>query len=368
MNKLEFDEKELNVVGSCSNIFHMPGAMHFPKLNTPITQKETFQRFLNKEVPYWMPLYSDIQSMRPRIMPDNIVCGLVQDGEEMLTPKDFSGIGWFGLEWIYVEHVGGATVRPGNPKVKDISKWKEIIEFPDIESYDWESSAKANKEWFNDDRLLECCMLCGLWERLISLMDVENAAVALIDEDDQEYVHELFDKLCDLYDKVIEKFQTYYNTDIILMHDDWGTQNSTFFSSDTLEEMILPYMKRIVESCHKRGMKFHLHSCGKIDPFVPYMIKAGIDLWWGQDINDIENLAAKYGQELAMVVHAPVILPTMTDEEVKVITAEFFETYKDLRVYALPMIADERFIQELYKLSREYYCELESYKFLAKNV
>ncbi len=363
MNNIKFDEKELNVVGQCTNIFQRPGFLYMPKLDTVITQKENFEIFLKREVPYWMPFYSNVQSMRPRIMPDNVVCGLVQDGEEILGHQDFSGKGWFDLDWVYVEHVGGATVRPGNPKIKDISKWKEIIKFPDIDSYDWEHSAEVNKKWFEEDRLLECCMLCGFWERLISLMDVENAAVALIDEDEQEYVHELFDKLCDLYDKVIDKFQKYYNADIILMHDDWGTQKSTFFSEDTLQEMILPYMKRVVESCHKRGMKFQLHSCGKIETFVPDMIDIGVDMWWGQDLNDKATLAKKYGKYLAMTVDEPIILPTMSDEEVQKITYDFFETYKDLRVFVLPTSPDERFVKELYKLSREYYSTLESYNF-----
>lgn len=363
MNNVKFEENELKITGSCTNVFQMPGFLYMPKLNTPITQKENFEMFLNKKVPYWMPLYSDIQSMRPRIMPDNVVCGLVQDGEEILGPKDFSGKGWFDLDWIYVETVGGATVKPGNPKVKDISKWKEVIEFPNINSYDWENSAKANKNWFDKGRLLECCMLCGFWERLISLMDVENAAIALIDEDEKEYVHDLFDELCNLYDKVIDKFKTYYNPDIILMHDDWGTQNSTFFSSDTLKEMILPYMKRIVDSCHRRGMKFQLHSCGKIEKFVPYMVEIGIDMWWGQDLNDIATLSEKYGENLAIIVISPVILPTMSDEEVKQLTQDFFNKYKNLRVFVLSMTSDERFLKELYKLSREYYSDLKNYIF-----
>lgn len=363
MNNIKFDEKELDIVGYCSNIFQMPNFLYVPRLNTPITQKENSQLMLDNKVPYWMPFYSDIQSMRPRIMPDNVVCGLVQDGEKMLCTKDFSGKGWFDLQWIYVEHVGGATVRPGNPKIKDISKWKDNIEFPDIDSYDWEKSANANSTWFDDERLLEGCILCGLWERLISFMDVENAAIALIDEDEQEYVHEIFDKLCNLYDKVIDKFKTYYNTDIILMHDDWGTQNSTFFSSETLQEMILPYMKRIVDSCHKRGMKFHLHSCGKIEKFVPYMVEIGIDLWWGQDINDIVTLSRKYGRDLVMAVSSPIILPEISDDKVKEITQDFFNVYKDLRVHVLSRSSDERFFKELYRLSRKYYSNMNNYLF-----
>ena len=39
-------------------------------------------------------------------------------------------------------------------------------------------------------------------------MEFENAALALIDDDEKEAVHRLFDKLCDLYDALFEKYKS----------------------------------------------------------------------------------------------------------------------------------------------------------------
>ena len=350
MSKVPFNEKELEVVGK----FALRHGSEINKYNTPVTQKENLLRALRKEEPLWTPISDSIQTFRPRIMPDNVVCGLVTDGEPPMSVSDYSGKGWFGTEWLYVEKVGGATVKPGAPQITDINKWEEVLVFPDIESYDWEASAKANEDWFSRDRAVEVVMLCGIFERLMSLMDVSNAAIALIDDDQKPAVHALFSRLCDFYDTVIEKYHKYYKPDIVLMHDDWGHQRSSFFSVDTHEEMILPYITRIVESCHKRGMFYEQHSCGKIETMVPHMIKAGIDIWQGQDMNDKAELVNKYGDDILISVGPGRAMQQMPEEDQLRIAEEVFEKMKGKR-YIAGIIGTEKTNQRFYKLSRMSY-------------
>jgi uroporphyrinogen-III decarboxylase len=194
-------------------------------------------------------------------------------------------------------------------------------------------------------------MLCGFYERLISLMDVANAVVALIDEDQKSAVHALFDRLCILYDSLIEKYKKYYNPDIILMHDDWGHQHSTFFSPETYEEMILPYITRLVESCHKRGILYEQHSCGKNERLVPYMVKAGIDIWQGQDMNDKAMLVDKYGKDIFLGVTVPILPPGTSDEEQYKNAEAFVNQYKGKRMFATVMAFDRTY-EYVYKLGR----------------
>ena len=163
----------------------------------------------------------------------------------------------------------------------------------------------------------------------MSLLGVEEAAMALIDEDDKEDVKEFFDALCVFYDKLIDKYKTYFNPDIILFHDDWGTQRSPFFSAATTREMFLPYLSRLVESCHSRGIIFELHSCGFNEPNVPVMLEAGVDIWTGQQMNDTKKLIELYGDKLLFQVEAPVFLPGTPKEEIVKTAEAFFENYKD---------------------------------------
>ena len=132
-----FRPEELQIVGWNSPPFG--GMPRSPKFNTPITPKENWQLVMEGKKPCWMPFSTDIQGFRPRIIPDNVVCGLVVDGGPPLGVEDYSGKGWFDTEWVYVPMVGGATVKPGAPQIEDINDWPSILRFPDIDAYDWEA-------------------------------------------------------------------------------------------------------------------------------------------------------------------------------------------------------------------------------------
>jgi uroporphyrinogen-III decarboxylase len=189
-------------------------------------------------------------------------------------------------------------------------------------------------------------------------MDFENAALAMIDEDLQDGVHRLFDALCVFYDKLIEKFKTYYHADILLFHDDWGSQRAPFFSLNTVREMLVPYLSRIVDSCHRRGMYFELHSCGKNEMLVPAMIEAGVDIWSPQEMNDIKMLLDKYGSQLVFGVRAP-LAPEMTEAETEQAAEKFFRefgSYRGVIASAFAMGSNAAaFFRKLYSLSRETY-------------
>ena len=75
----------------------------------------------------------------------------------------------------------------------------------------------------------------------------------------------LFSRLCEFYDHYFELLHRYLHPDVIEFHDDWGSQRAPLFSLETCREMLVPYLKRVVESCHKYGMIFQFHCCGKND-------------------------------------------------------------------------------------------------------
>lgn len=350
---IPFDEKELMAIGTKRG--SNPAAPSSPKLNTPISARENFLRVLRHESPYWIPFVSDKQSFSPRIFPDNLVCGLVNDGETPLSVSDYSGTGWFGTEWKYVEEVRGATTIPGKAQIQDVNDWKAILKFPDIHSYDWNGSAKANEHFFDRDLLLNMNMLCGYWERLMALMDVTDGAIAMIDEDCTESVHSLFDALTDLYIETVDYCYKYYSPELILWHDDWGTQRAPFFTVETIDEMIIPHLKRLIDHIHSKGMYFELHSCGQNEQNVPLMIKAGVDMWNGQPMNDKEKLANLYSKDIIIGVDMPQITTEMSEADITNLADEFFEKYKDLRICISDRNPDPVFTRRIYRRSREYY-------------
>lgn len=213
-----------------------------------------------------------------------------------------TGKDWFGCEWIY-DPVNACCVQDVTKPVvlEEIEDWRDVLTFPDFSREDWEANAKADGvDQFDPDKANYYMIDQGLFERLHSLMGFENAMCAMIAE--PEEVGELFDRLTDMKLEMLEILAKYYHLDVVNYMDDWGTQNSLFFSPETWRELIRPRMARIVDKCHELGMKFELHSCGKIERLIPEIAELGVDCLQCMGINDIAAAKKVTGSSMAYMV------------------------------------------------------------------
>lgn len=330
MEKIPFRKEELEIIAPPL----AKGRLAVPVLNTPITPRENFLMFLRGEEPLWMPLSGDVLNITPAVSPDNIARGFVFDATGFDPVKEGGGPDMFGVEWEYEPSVGGSMVRPGSPKVPDITEWEDYISFPDVDSWDFAGSAELNRKLIEQDTFLRgTTILNGLFERLISFCDMDEALIAMVDEDEQEGVHRLFSKLADFYPKLIGKYKEYYNIDIVLFHDDWGSQRAPLLSLDTVREMLVPYLRRITDAVHEMGVYFELHSCGKNEMLVPAMIEAGVDMWNGQPMNDKKMLCEKYGDQIIIGADLPALPAGASEEDIRAACREFIGTFNPYRSY-----------------------------------
>jgi len=305
-----------------------------PKRNYPITEKENFLLMLRGEKPVWLPAMGNMTDFSPRLIPDHLVRAWVLDanplpmGGEVIDGVPFQGgYDMFGVYWEFVPITGGSMVRPGAPLIPDITHWEDYVTFPDLASWDWQGSSDSNKEILPDSRLVRTWLMTGLNERIISMMDFGNVMIAYVDEDLKPAVHRFFDKLCDFYDELIGYYRKYYGTDVLMFNDDWGTQHGPQFSLDTAREILVPYLRRLVESCHKHDMWFELHSCGLNDMIAPAFAEAGVDLWFPQEnLNDFDKLYRLIGDKvlIGMITNAR---EDMTDDEIMAVAEDFMEKY-----------------------------------------
>ena len=308
-----FDPKELEYI-------EVPGFMGMPTktFQYPLNKREHgFAMFSRK--PWWQGMQAmDAAIFVPRIIPDDIARGMIVENSRFDANTEAGGPDMFGVEWEYIQSVGGSMVRPGKPFLEDISEWEEKLVWPDIDSWDWEGSAKLNNgTYLREDTFPQIWFFSGYFERLISLLEFEGAAMALMDEDSQEYVHSFFNKLTDLYIRIFDKINEYFPlVKSVFFHDDWGSQRAPFFSKAVCDEMLVPYLKRVCESAHKRGMYIDFHSCGQVELLVPCMIEAGVDIWSGQPMNDRVMLLEKYGDKIKLNLspNAPMSFPRTPEE------------------------------------------------------
>lgn len=350
----QFDPRELEVIGKYNEKY--PHAPQLTKYNTPITPRENYLRMFTGEKPLWMPAHTDNMYFGPNCLPDVIARG--PSGSFNAEPVDLAHVGgpdMFGVEWVYVPTVNGSMPKPGFCLVKDLDHWEDYVTFPDVSSWDWEGEAEKNREFIHQGLATSFTIHNGLFERLASFTDMQDALIALIDEDCQPAIHRLFSRLCDLYEEMIDTAVKYFDLDLVWFHDDWGTQRSGMFSLDTCEEMIMPYLKRVCDCAHRNGLYLELHSCGKNDKLVPAMIEAGVDAWRGQAINDKKTLFEEYGDKIILGIE-PTTLPADTEdfEQLEKDCREFVDRYAASgRVYCSMFKMPPKCRDLIYTMSRE---------------
>lgn len=344
-------EKEHQIVGTYPGIYGMElgggkqGGVTIipesPEFYRPISPCENYKMAAKGKTPYWIPsvgwFFVDLNQFRPRQQADNRANHQCIDGGEFIdyTKIPYIQKGWFDLNLEWEPHAMGATVRPGNPTLEEMYGWEEIIKFPNLdEDVDWEAMREMNKEYMGTSKANQLGIQIGLWERMMCLMDVDNAAVALLDEDQEDDVHAFLDKLADLYIDYIGRCKSVVpHLDSIYFHDDWGTQNGPFFSLETARKFFVPPMKKIVDFCHANDIVFEHHCCGKAQALVPAMIETGSDYWLPQPaINDVDALVMKYKGQYRFGVCNPLIRVGSTIEEVRELARQYVERYKDCNV------------------------------------
>ena len=288
-----------------------------------MTPRENFLHYLKHEPYEWTPTSGDMIYFHPEEIPDHVARAFVFQQGGYTGPK--GGKDLFGVEWVYVPTVGGSMETA--PLFDDICDWEKYVTIPDLDTIDWEAVAKRNADYLKTDKLIHSTIFTGYFERLISFVGFENAVVALIDEDSKESVHKLFDKLTDFYIDEIRRHKKWFDIDIMEVHDDWGNQRSLMFSVETQNEMILPYIKRLVDAAHEVGVLVEQHSCGKIEALVPSIIASGVDTWRGQgSVVDKKWIVDNYGDQFRFGVDIqldPGATPDMGLDAVKNLFTDF---------------------------------------------
>lgn len=356
---IPFDEKELvvsEIVPATSK------TIEFQQFTYPVSERQAYINMLKKH-PTWIITGYEVQRFYPRVFPEAVARGMVAEAKPFNAKDEAGGKDMFGIEWVFMPEVGGSMEVEGERLMGDVNDWKEVVKFPDVDSWDWEGSAKLNKDYIRDDKFIQPWIYTGWFERLISFMGFEEAAVALLDEDQEDAIKELMDALSDVYIDVIDHFVKYFShIDSFLIHDDWGSQAAPFFSPEVAEELFVPAMKKVTDHLHDLGLTAELHSCGNHGAQqIENIIAAGWDAWMPQKLNDIDALWRQYGDKILLCPQVPQNLKEMTEEEQITAADEYVEKYCNtpgkpvfISMYDKSLLLPA-FRKELYIKSREAY-------------
>ncbi len=346
--RIPFVKTELQVVEEIPNPFGMAGKKVY---RTPVTPRQNLDALYVDKHPFWIPLPGESSGIQCALYNKYLSRGMGADMDDV-----------FGVHWKFVPEAGG-SISVGDPILEDVNDWKEKILIPNIDEWDWEADCKDQKI---DMRFgTSMTFINGFWfERLISFMEFMPAAMALIDEEQVDALHELFGATTELACRLVDKLCEYYpELTEINVHDDWGAQKAPFFSMDVANELFVPYMKKLTDHIHAKGRIATLHSCGHNADRIQCYIDGGFDQWSPQPMNDIEKLYELYGDKIVLGVWPKEEKwEELSEEKQRQRARAFVEQYSKpgkpvtLSIYAM-RTCPPAFLEEVYEYSRKVYYE-----------
>ena len=154
----------------------------------------------------------------------------------------------------------------------------------------------------------------------------------------QDYLHEVFSRQCEVAIENLKSAHAVLGNVIDVLFicgTDFGTQTSSFCSTDTYDELYAPYYKMVNTWVHNNTQwKTLKHSCGAVENFIPHFIDSGFDI-----VNPVQCSAAgmdpkilkqRYGDSIVFWgggVDTQKTLPFGTPEQVRQEVLKRCETF-----------------------------------------
>ncbi len=208
----------------------------------------------------------------------------------------------FGVTMKNWRHAGGVP-QFMDFTVTDPDSWARAKErmAPSRDRIDWAHLQKNYPQWRAQGAWISAGFWFGFDVTHSWFVGTERVLMALIEN--PGWIKDMIDTMLDLdlalYDMVWEAGYTF---DEIRWPDDMGYKQAQFFSPRVYREIVKPAHKKAADWAHARGIKAALHSCGDVNPFVPDLIDAGIDMLNPLEVKAGMNplaLKQRYGDRLA---------------------------------------------------------------------
>lgn len=170
-------------------------------------------------------------------------------------------------------------------------------------------------------RGLAACGLPGsLWECSWYLRGMEELMIDMMTDDEKAVYH--FSRVTEI---VCERAAmcARAGADFIHLGDDIGMQHAIMMSEELYRQWLKPLLKRLIRTVKEVNpdLLFSYHSCGFIEPFIPDLIEAGVDI-----LNPVQpecmpfaGIHAEYGGALSFwgTIGTQTTMPFGTPDEVR---------------------------------------------------
>ena len=212
-------------------------------------------------------------------------------------------------------------VNESNKVIKDITKWRDYVHFPEIPALDWSDAKKQADAIDRETTFVAVPSFRGLFERAHCLMPFEEVLITMYEE--PECLEEFFSAYADWKIKVFEQLIDNVKPDMIHSHDDWGSKTGLFMSPAKFRELLKPHYIRMYDYVKKRGVLVQHHTDTYGMGLEVDMVEMGIDMWEGvMPSNDIQQIKKNTGGKLMLIGGIEQTLIDRADATEDVIRAE----------------------------------------------
>ena len=278
-----------------------------------LTAKENLIRILKGETPEYVPWGYDCY--------ENSLAapGIGLDFSAPL-PDEFQDV--FGVPTV-MEFNSGPIPKPGAFILTDITKWRDVIKRPAVlDEIDWELS--ATRDLANRDpgliKYFWGTLSNGYFMNLTYFMGFEGALCACVEE--PEEVKALMNFLLELNIELCKNFYFHYRPDVMLLGDDIAHEQQPFVSEALFLDIFEPMWRKTCQTFKELGAFAQHHNCGRIEPFIPYIVDEGFDAWDpAQRSNDLRGIKWRYDNKFCimggMENNGFISWPETTEEQIR---------------------------------------------------
>lgn len=196
---------------------------------------------------------------------------------------------------------GNHMTHMRNP-LADAETLEELLEFrfPDFQNAD-ASHQKPQVDAIHAKQRAACgCMQMTIWERSWYIRGMENLLTDMLTEpENAEYI---LDKMTQIATIRATSYAS-AGVDILFLGDDIGMQRTPLMSVGTYEQWLKPRLAKVISAAKAINPELLVfyHSCGFIEPFIPHLIEAGIDVLnpIQSECMEFENIHRQYGDRIS---------------------------------------------------------------------
>lgn len=304
------------------NLLHLlrkEGYEHIPvEFSLCPSLEESFEKEIGGEGTDYMDYFD---------MPWRRVGSLLPDDDDLSRFTPYYGVIKDNVE-IDEWGVGHESSPTSMHMTKMLHPLEEVETVEEVEAYPIPTYSEEKNAWVKEkvkelhERGLASVgnMQCTIWETSWYIRGMENLMMDMLS--DEELAEAVFD--------MVEKMSTdraliYANAgvDILFLGDDIGMQHSVMMSEEMYTTWIYPRLKRLISKVKevRPDIIVFYHSCGFVEPFIKYLIDAGVDVLnpIQTECMDFKEIYEKYGDQIAFhgTIGTQTVMPFGTPEEVK---------------------------------------------------